>query len=252
MVYARKRSTKRTYRRRSVRKSMRSKGSALGVAKKALKLASQVANATTEIKYLSYSSTSDVAGTGGFLNSAIARELTDTQGTTALFMADGLTGNKAFLKYLKGTWEIHMDSPVNNEEESCNFSVAVVKFKQDADLISVSGTASNHVSVIQGQTYFDPRMIKVLYYKHFTLTMGGTSPGTSGQMLKKGQFYIPVNKMIRLTQEGVAGQQTLSSTMSLQDRYYFLVYTDNTSADLENPRINFRTLSVFRDNDINY
>lgn len=251
MVYARKRSTKRTYRRRSVRKSMRSKRSALGVAKKALKLASQVANASTEIKYLSYSTQSDVAGSGDFLNSAVSRELTFTGGTTPLFMSDGLTGDKAFCKYVKGTWEIHMDN-TNNEEETCNFTVAVVKFKQDADQTLFSGTLSNHVSVIQGQTYFDPRMIKVLYYKHFTLTMGGTSPGTSGQMLKKGRFYIPVNKMIRLSQEGVAGQQTSSVPMSAQDKIFFLVYTDNTALDTENPRINYRTLSVYRDNDINY
>lgn len=230
---------------------MRSKRSAIGVAKKALKLASQVANASTEIKYLSYSEQADVAGSSNYLNSAIARELTNTTGTTPLFMSDGLTGNKAFLKYLKGTWEIHMDN-TNNEEETVNFTVAVVKFKQDADQTVYAGTITNHLSVVQGQTYFDPRFFKVVYYKHFTLTMGGTSPGTSGQMLKKGRFYIPVNKMIRLSQEGVAGQQTSSTTMSAQDRFYFLVYTDNTSLDTENPRINYRTLSVFRDNDINY
>lgn len=222
------------------------KSGALGVAKKALKLASQVANAATEIKYLSWNVATDLAGTGGGFNDAYNRQLTSTTGTTPLFNSDPLQGNKSFLKYIKGTWEIHMDN-VNNEEETVNFTVAVIKFRQDAD----SMVSSNHVSTIQGQAYYDPRYCKVLYYKHFCLTGGGVQPAAVGPWVKTGRFYIPVNKMIRWANEGGTGGQTNTQPISEQDKLYLIVHTDNTSTDLENPRMNIRTLSVFRDGDIN-
>lgn len=222
------------------------KSSAIGVAKKALKLATKVANASTETKYLSYAVQTDLAGSGGTFNDAFNRQLTSTAGTTVLFNSDPLQGNKSYLKYIKGTWEIHMDN-VNNEEETVNFTVAVIKFRQDADNM----TSTNHVSTIQGQAYYDPRYCKLLYYKHFCLTGGGVQPAVTGPWVKTGHFYIPVKKMIRWANEGGAGGQTSTTPMSEQDKIYFIVHTDNTSADLENPRMNLRTLSVYLDNDIN-
>lgn len=225
--------------------------SALAVAKKALKLATQNSNATTELKYLSFSDSLDLANNAaGVIGAAVFRDCVNTASTIPLFNADGLTGNKAFLKYIKGTWEINM----NNEEESVNFTVAVFKLKSDSDVPVQTGTLGNYVSVVQGQTYFDPRHIKVLYYKHFAMYGGGNLSGdrSGAPIVKTGHFYIPVNKMIRLSQQGLPGQQTASAPQSYQDSVFFTVFTDNITLDLENPRINYRLLSVYRDNDINY
>lgn len=252
MVYARKRKSyggRKT--KRSMRKRMSSKPNALSIAKKALKLASRTANATVETKYLSYSETSDLVNNAVTAwGSCLAREITTTAATSPLFNSDALTGNKAYYKGIKGTWEIHMDN-TNNEEETVNFTVAVVSARQDADVIVGNGNVTSHVSTIQGQTYFDPRFFRIHYYKHFTRTMGGTSPGTAGEMTKHGKFYVPINKMIRLSAEGTTGGQTNSSPLSYQDRMWFVVFTDNTSADLENPRINYRTMLICKDTDIN-
>lgn len=234
-------------RKRVLRKRMAPRqSSALGVAKKALKLAASVANSTTEIKYLSWNAAADIYNNGsGVWGAALNRQLTDTNNTTALFGADGLTGNKAFLKYVKGTWTIDMA----NEEEACNFTVAVIKPRADFDTV----TGATHASVIQGQAYFDPKMWKVLYYKHFALYPGGSlSGGQGGPSCMYGKFYIPVKKMVRFVNEGASGEQTNTSPASWQDRLYFVVYTDNAQLDAENPRINCRTLTVYRDNDINY
>lgn len=231
--------------RKVVRK--RASTSALAVAKKALKLAGNLAKTTQETKYLSYSSAGDLNNNGaGWWGSAVYKQLTDTGSTTPLFNSDPLTGNKAYLKGAKVTWEIHMDN-ANNEEETCNFTVACVRPRADADNL----TLSDHVSTIQGQTYFDPRIFKILYYKHFTRTMGGTSPGTAGEMLRHGSFYVPINKMVRFMNEGAAGAQSATQPSSWQDRVYFLVFTDNTSVDTESPRINYRTMLIAKDVDAN-
>lgn len=236
-----------------MRKRMQRKPNALAVAKRALKLAGQVANGTVETKYLSYSETSDLVNNAQpFWGSAIGRELTSLNGTTPLWNASYLTGNKAYFKGVKGTWEIHMDS-LQNEEETVNFTVAVIQPKSDADRIfNASGvSATSHISTIQGQTYFDPRYFKIHYYRHFTRTMGGVQPGTAGESLAKGSFYIPINKMVRLSNEGATGSQSSGSPVSTQDRMYFFVSTDNSSVDLENPRINYRTLLIAKDVDFN-
>lgn len=248
MVYTRRKQALRPKKKMMKRKVVRKTSSALTVAKRALKVATQVAKGATETKYLSYSLTSDIAGTGGALNSAILRDLTSTVSTTPLFDSDPLSGNKAFLKYVKGTWEIDMA----NEEECVNFTVAVFKLKSDMEGIGTNMT--NHVSTIQGQAYFDPRFIKVLYYKHFAMYPGGSlnTDRSGGTAVRTGSFFIPVNKMIRFTDQGASGQQNDDYTLSYQDRVYFAVYTDNTSIDTENPRINLRTLSCWRGTDINF
>lgn len=248
-MYGRKKYGRQYGKRKSaMRKRVYRKRSALGVAKKALKIATQVAKGATETKYLSYSSTSDIAGTSGPMNSAILRDMTSTVGTTPLFDSDPLSGNKAFLKYLKGTWEIDMA----NEEECVNFTVVCFKLKADCE--GIGSTMTNHVSTIQGQAYFDPRFIKVLYYKHFSMYPGGSlnTDRSGGTAVRTGKFYIPVNKMIRFTDQGVAGQQNDDYALSYQDRVYFGVYTDNVSLDTENPRINFRIMSCWRGTDINF
>lgn len=231
---------------------MRKQG-ALAVAKKALRLAAQATNATVETKYLSYATAQDVYS--GAAGSAYGSPAVSVQMVrcdwSPLFGAGYLSGNKSFLKYIKGTWECHMDN-VNNEEETINFTIAVVRPRADFDN---TASSSSHISVIQGQTYYDPRIYKILYYKHFTLTMGGTSPGTAGESRKYGHFYIPVNKMIRWDPQsydtiGADAIRVVGSPMSNQDTIRFFVHTDNTQADLENPRINLRLMAVYKDNDL--
>lgn len=228
-----------------------------GLAKKAFRLAKRIANHTEETKFFRRGVTSDVVNNATGAGQAIVDELTWIQNSDVKLFndqygteAEVVIGNKYFHKRSSLRWEIHMDN-LNNEEETCNFTVAVVKFKRDADTTIAAnlhlGALQKHTDVFQGQAYFDRRYISVLYYKHFTLTMGGTSPGTSGQMLKRGHFKLPVNKMIR---RNVIASSDSAQPVDFQDRVYFVVYTDNTSGDLENPRINYSIVNCIKDTDI--
>lgn len=248
MVYVNKRKSyggrKSTMRKRVYRKR---KSSALSVAKRALSLAKKTMMASTETKYLSAQMDTDIAGTAGLWGSATSLQLTDLSVFSPVFNTDGITGNKAYCKYIRGRWEIHMDN-LNNEEETVNLTVAVVKARSDFDSLL---SASDVVAVNNGIPFFNPRLVKLCYYKHWTRTMGGTSPGTAGESIAKGQFFIPVNKMFRFSTQGGTGQQT-SQPSSQQDRYFFVVFTDNTAADTENPRMNAHFLTCYRDTDVNH
>lgn len=246
MVYANKR---KSYSRKNTkpRRKNRTKRSAMSIAKRALTLAKKTSAATTETKYLALPLQQDIANTTNTWLSSLWVELTNIAAPQApCFGTDAPTGNKSFLKYIKGFWEIHSDN-VNNEEETINYTVSIVRPRKNWDGLS----ATNPCEVYQGQVFWDPRRMEVLYQKHFTLTMGGTSPGTAGESRKYGRFFLPVNRMIRYTTQGVTGRQS-GVPADDQSRIYMTVHTDNTSVDTESGRFNGHVLSCYLDSDVNH
>lgn len=249
MVYARKKKSYGTRRvKRTMRKRVYGKSSALTVAKQALTIAKKTMMSATETKYLSRVDDTDLAGVGALYDAAYSFQVTDLSGFSPIFGTDGVTGNKSLLKYIKAYWEVHMDN-INNEEETVNLTLVVWKPRADFDQLSSSTTPV--VYTANGQPFFNPRLVKVLHKRYFTLTMGGTSPGTAGESRKYGQFYIPVNKMIRYSPQGLTGQQT-GIPSSNQDRIYISWYTDNSATDTESPRLNMHTMTCYRDTDVNH
>lgn len=235
-------------RRLRMRRRVRGQGRALAVANRALALAKRTMMSTSETKYLSRVDDTDLAGVGALFDAAYSFQVTDLSGLTPRFGTDGVTGNKTFLKYIKAYWEVHMDN-VNNEEETVNLTLLV--WKPRADFDNLSTTTTPIVYTANGQPFMNPRLVQVLHKRYFTLTMGGTSPGTAGESRRFGQFYIPVNKMIRHETQGLTGQ-VVSAPASFQDRYYVSWYTDNTATDTESPRLNMHTIACYRDVDLNH
>lgn len=246
MVYANKR---KSYSRKSMkpRKKYRTKRTAMSIAKRALTLAKRTYGATTEVKYMALPLQQDIANTVNTWQSSLYAELTNLASPNVpIFGTDGPIGNKTFLKYIKGTWEIHSDN-IQSEEETINYTVSVVRPRKDWDL----STSQDPCQVYQGQVFWDPRRIEVLYQKHFTLTMGGTSPGTAGESRRYGRFFIPVNRMLRFSTWGATGRQT-GTPVDQQQRIYMVVHTDNTSVDLESGRLNAHIISAYLDADVNH
>lgn len=240
-----KRSTKRS--KRSYRKKP-AKRNALAIANKALSLAKKTMMSSTETKYLSRTDDTDLAGSAALFGAAYAFDATDVGTFTARFGTDSVTGNKSYLKYIKGYWDCHMDN-VNNEEETVNLTLVVWRPRADFDTLQSVETQVCYSS--NGQPFFNPRVVKVLHKKYFTLTMGGTSPGTAGESRKFGQFYIPINRMIRWAVNGAVGA-SVNPPASFQDRIYISWYTDNSAVDTESPRLNMHTLACYRDVDLNH
>lgn len=245
--------------RRSVRR-------APSLAKKAFRLARRIAKHSEETKYCRIGLAADIAApvvpTADNKLALLHSMSNITNGYSWLFKQDpagsaysSLVGNKYFHKATSLKWDIHLDN-INNEEETCNFTVAVVSFKGQADqTIAMHGEAhaiNYHTDVYQGQAFFDPRYLKIHYYKYFTLTMGGVSPGTGSPASRRyGSAKIKINKMCRRinnaenTSIGVEGQPT-----NYQDRLYFVVATDNNGVDLESPRINYSVVHTIKETDL--
>lgn len=231
------------------RRTYKKKSSAMVVAKKALQLAKQNANASTETKYLATTKDQDLVNLAQtFCNGTAMYEALINAAHTPLYNCGYLNGNKSYCKYIKGYYEIHADN-VNSEEETVNYTVMVVKFKSDID-ISSSTSLSEYFFKSQGQVWADPRNVKVLYCRRHITSGFGSPDAPSGNPWVKGQYFIPVRKMIRWTGQNDAGVRTTGVPMSFQDQHWLLVWTDNASTDLESPRINSTLVACYRDDDI--
>lgn len=237
--------------RRRANRPYRRKANALTVAKQALKLAKRTSFATTVEKYFTRVYDQDIAQT------ALVSDISSISNYTQIFAPAGSTttnsgiiGNSFFLKSFKLFFDFHMDN-ANNEEETCNFSVAIVKPTKHFDE-GISGTVVENAlwyNTGAGQVVFDKRYLTVVRQKYFSLTMGGTSPGTAGESRKYFTWNIPVNKMVTKINSRMTGGTSWTSPASLQDRYYIVVVSDNTTADTENPRMNCTVLMTIRDQD---
>lgn len=244
-------SKRRAFRRRGVSKFnyTAKRGNVLSIAKKALALAKQTANASTETKYLATTKDQDLVNLAqAFCNGTAMYEALINAAHTPLYNCGYLNGNKSYCKYIKGYYEIHADN-VNAEEETVNYTVMVVKFKSDID-ISSSANLSEYFFKSQGQVWADPRNVKVLYCRRHITSGFGNADSPSGNPWVKGQYFIPVRKMIRWTGQNDAGVRTTGVPMSFQDQHWLLVWTDNASTDLESPRINSTLVACYRDDDI--
>lgn len=227
------------------------KGGALAVAKRALKLAKAVSHETTSEKYFTRVFDQDIAQT------AITTDLTSISNYTQIFAPagaatnnSGIVGNSAYFKSLELFFDFHMDN-LNNEEETVNLTVAVVKPTKAFDEGISGGVISQALwyNTGAGQCVFDKRYLQVVRQKYFSLTMGGTSPGTAGESRKYFKWYIPIRKMVTKINSRMLAADTWTSPASVQDRYYLIVVSDNTTVDTESPRANITSLLTIRDQD---
>lgn len=234
---------KRTYKKRA--------SSALTVARKALSLARKTKQATVVEKYFTRVFDQDLAQT------AIATDLTSISNYTQIFCPagsstnnSGIVGNSFRIKSFKLFFDIHMDN-LNSEEETCNYTIAVVRPTKQFDEAISGGIVGQGFwyNTAAGQVVFDKRYLQVVRQKYFSLTMGGTTPGTSGESRKYFTWNIPVNRMVTKINSRMLAGDNWTTPANVQDRYYLIVVTDNSTADTENPRGNITSFMTIEDQD---
>lgn len=236
-----------TFRKRSSRKSgMRKAGVSKRTYKRGgltlAKLAQQVKQikaASTVTKYFAMAGDTDVASQTNIAN------LIDVSNWSPIFDSAPIEGDKFFHRYMEIIWEAHCDN-LNNEEETTNHTILVVQPTRNMETGSYPTGAD--IFTTNGQARVNPQRWKTIYRKHFVLTMGGTSPGTAGESAKSGKIFIRTNRnMVRTP--GFGNSPGLPNDSS--SRYFLLWVTDNTSADTENPRMNWSVIHSILDNDNN-
>lgn len=246
--------SKRSYRKRPFRRSAKRytrKSGAYSLARKALSLARKTKDATVVRKYFTRVYDQDVAQT------ALVSDVTSIANYTQIFAPagsstnnSGIVGNHFTMKRLKFFFDFHMDN-ANNEEETCNFTVALVAPTKHFDE-AISGSiveAGLWYNTGAGQCVFDTRYLRVLRQKYFSLTMGGTSPGTAGESRKYFKWNLPWNKKVVKINSRMIGATSFTTPASVQDRIYLVVISDNTTVDTESPRMNATVLMEIEDQD---
>lgn len=127
---------------------------------------------------------------------------------------------------------------INNEEGEVVFTYFVFSTKDAGGVLPTSvgvPSLTNNVdySLVQGQAYLNLNKFKILYMKRFTLTGGD---GTDMQADRSSiRFSAKIKVMSKVT--SVDGSwNNLAESPDPSDNIYHVLFNDNSSADLENPR----------------
>jgi len=164
--------------------------------------------------------------------------------------------NKVLLKKLNVRYHINLD----NEEESIGFSVFAVSLKDAIGAYSgapVYNPGSGVLNLTNGIHYYrqatgytllNPKCFNIHYAKSFTLTNYGTPlTASAGQTQfgtdRYGSMSIPVNKYLI----SPAGDwKAMISPGDPSKAYFLIVFCNNSSADLENPKCDVDLLATVK------
>lgn len=127
---------------------------------------------------------------------------------------------------------------INNEEGLINFTYFVFSTRDAAGTLPTSlgvPSLTNNVdySLVQGQAYLNLSKYKIHYMKRFTLTGGdGADMQADRSQIRFTARIKPMCKVVAVDQSWNA----LSGSPDPSDNLYHVLFNDNSSTDLENPR----------------
>lgn len=127
---------------------------------------------------------------------------------------------------------------INNEEQEVVYTYFIFKCRDAGGVLPTSlgvPSLTNNVdySLVQGQAYLNLNKYKILYMKRFTLTGGDGADMQADRSSIRFSAKIKVMNKVSNT-DGSWNQLTESPDPS--DNIYHVLFNDNSSTDLENPR----------------
>lgn len=156
------------------------------------------------------------------------------------------TPNKMIHKSFGMDVRVSLENTVNNEEETVNFTAYLVSLRDDIGGYFAPGTGS--LTMVDGQTHstlrgmvlLNKRLFNIHKMKRFTLTNYGTAltaPAAQSQYGTDRRWYwrMPVNKMVT---NPTGDWKVLNSAQDPSKTYFLIVFSDNSTADLESPALN--------------
>lgn len=135
---------------------------------------------------------------------------------------------------------------INNEEGTIGFTYFIISRRDEAgtatDLVN-SLTLTNNVDYrsLNGMAFMNLKKFKVHYCKRFTLTqmdIAGDGQESSNAQ-RRFTAKIKVGKKVRAPD---GHWSSLTNSPDPSDTYYAVLFNDNSTADLENPRWTFNCL----------
>lgn len=129
---------------------------------------------------------------------------------------------------------------LNNEEEQVKYTLAIVQLKDAAGQPALDAfgqptlTVGEDYAVNDGFAFLNKRKFKILYYKSFVLTGGEGADMQADRSLR--HFKISLKPKTKV--ENPDGSwKTLSSSPDPSDNLYMILFSNNSVADLESPRL---------------
>lgn len=127
---------------------------------------------------------------------------------------------------------------INNEEGEIRFTYFIVSRRDTASTAtdtvnSLSLTDAVDYAFVNGMAMMNLKKWKVHYVKRFTLTGGDGADMQADQCKIRFQCYIKPN--VRVTNPD-GNWKALTNSPDPSDTFYALLFSDNSSVDLENPR----------------
>lgn len=147
--------------------------------------------------------------------------------------------------------DIHIRS--YNETSEVNFTLFIVKATDlAANNIATTGALSltegtdyvnssqSATDVASGLVLLNKKLFTILYTKRFTLGNNNQSLGTSTAQTQFGtdrRFYFKCKPNKKVTNPSTGDVFALQRDLDPSGNYYMLIFTNNASADAENPRM---------------
>lgn len=133
---------------------------------------------------------------------------------------------------------------VNNEEGLINFTYFIVSRKDTAgtatDTVNaLSLTSGVDYNTVDGKAFLNLKKWKIHFMRRFSLTGGDGADMQADLSQKRIVAKIRVGKKV---ENPDGGWRTMTNSPDPSDTYYALLFSNNSSADLENPRWTFNCI----------
>lgn len=148
--------------------------------------------------------------------------------------------SKMIHKGFKFDMQVSLDN-INNEEGEIMVTafIASVKDAGGSTVLTTPLVNNSDYTMTGGMAYLNPKKFKIHWCRRFTLTGGDGADMQSDNNLKRLFGYIKVNKTVEAVDDN---WRDLVGSPDPSDNYYLIVMHDNSSVDLENPRLKYHTV----------
>jgi len=183
--------------------------------------------------------------------------LSDFQNWSVCFgsTANDSEQNKMIHKSFGMDLRVTLENSINNEENTTGFTVMLVSLKDEigsnfdpntSDLNSLN--QPNHYIIREGMVLVNKKVFNIHKQKRFTLSNYGTALTTSAAQTQYGtdcRWYwkLSPNKVVT---NPYGDWKSLRSAGDPSKTYYLLIFSDNSSADLENPNIKYNIVHTVK------
>lgn len=187
---------------------------------------------------------------------AVIQNLSYYTGMSGTFgtSTDDFEANKMVHKSVAMDCYVSLENTVNDEESTIGFTAYIVSLQDNIGGYFAPGTGALTLvsgqthEVIKGMVLLNKKMFKIHKVKRFTLSNHNTTlanPSAQTQYGTDHRWYWKL-KLGHTVSNPAGNWKSLSSALDPSKTYYFLLFTDNTSADLESPTLNMTCVHTIK------